>query len=240
MKLMIIRHGEPDYDHDVLTEEGQRQALLLAERLCRIHIDRIYSSPMGRARQTALPFTEKAGARVTVLPWLHELEWGDLSGAPYSDGSPWELTDKMLLGRRAFSEVRSWRQSEEFSHSRVVDDIDKKAALLDSFLENEGFVRSGATYNCMNNNDQTIAFFCHGGIGCFAVSHLCGIPFPIVCLNMQFDFTGITELEFSSLKSSLPPKTVSPRIIRLNDTGHLSARASAYASACASACTGDR
>lgn len=232
MKLMIIRHGEPNYVHDALTDEGHRQAELLAERLCLTHIDRIYSSPMCRAYQTALPFAEKTGEGITVLPWLHELEWGDLSGAPYSAESPWELTDRMLLERRAFSEVRIWRQSEEFSRSRVVADIDKKAALLDSFLENEGFVRSGAAYKCMNNNDQTIAFFCHGGIGCFAVSHLCNIPFPTVCLNMQFDFTGITELEFYGpqgiQQGILPENTVSPRIIRLNDTGHLSA------------CTGNR
>ena len=31
MKLMIIRHGDPDYVHDSLTEKGWREAELLSE-----------------------------------------------------------------------------------------------------------------------------------------------------------------------------------------------------------------
>ena len=29
MKLLLIRHGDPDYTHDSLTEKGQREAELL-------------------------------------------------------------------------------------------------------------------------------------------------------------------------------------------------------------------
>ena len=33
MRIMIVRHGEPDYEHDCLTETGREQALACAERL---------------------------------------------------------------------------------------------------------------------------------------------------------------------------------------------------------------
>ena len=33
MKILIIRHGDPDYEHDSLTETGWTEASLLAERL---------------------------------------------------------------------------------------------------------------------------------------------------------------------------------------------------------------
>ena len=36
MKLMLIRHAEPDYTVDSLTEKGRREAELLSRRLCRI------------------------------------------------------------------------------------------------------------------------------------------------------------------------------------------------------------
>lgn len=32
MRLIFIRHGEPDYEHDSLTEKGWREAKLLAAR----------------------------------------------------------------------------------------------------------------------------------------------------------------------------------------------------------------
>ena len=30
MRLLFIRHGDPDYEHDTLTEKGRREAALLA------------------------------------------------------------------------------------------------------------------------------------------------------------------------------------------------------------------
>jgi hypothetical protein len=33
MKLLLIRHGEPDYEHDTLTEKGRREAEYLADML---------------------------------------------------------------------------------------------------------------------------------------------------------------------------------------------------------------
>ena len=47
MKLLFIRHGDPDYEHDTLTEKGHREAALLAEKLCKIPIDEFYMSPLG-------------------------------------------------------------------------------------------------------------------------------------------------------------------------------------------------
>ena len=38
MKLLFVRHGEPDYEHDSLTEKGDREASLLADMLCRMDI----------------------------------------------------------------------------------------------------------------------------------------------------------------------------------------------------------
>ena len=35
MRILFIRHGDPDYEHDCLTELGRRQALAVSERLSR-------------------------------------------------------------------------------------------------------------------------------------------------------------------------------------------------------------
>ena len=38
MRLLIIRHGDPDYSIDSLTEKGWREAELLKDRLLKLDI----------------------------------------------------------------------------------------------------------------------------------------------------------------------------------------------------------
>jgi broad specificity phosphatase PhoE len=63
MRLIITRHGETIENRDRiiqghlpgrLSELGKRQAQLLAKRLSRWKIDRVYSSDLARARDTAI------------------------------------------------------------------------------------------------------------------------------------------------------------------------------------------
>ena len=53
MKLLLIRHGDPDYTIDSLTEKGHREAQLLAEKMKNVPVKDFYVSPLGRARATA-------------------------------------------------------------------------------------------------------------------------------------------------------------------------------------------
>ncbi len=42
MKLIFIRHGEPDYSIDSLTEKGWREAELLSKKLSKLDIKDFY------------------------------------------------------------------------------------------------------------------------------------------------------------------------------------------------------
>lgn len=53
MKLVFVRHAEPDYAHDSLTAKGRVEAELLARRLCQLDVKAFYVSPLGRAKATA-------------------------------------------------------------------------------------------------------------------------------------------------------------------------------------------
>ena len=53
MRLIIVRHGDPDYERDSLTEKGWREAAFLADRISRLDVKDFYVSPLGRARDTA-------------------------------------------------------------------------------------------------------------------------------------------------------------------------------------------
>ena len=72
MRILLIRHAEPDYLHDSITEKGRREALLLSERISRYNIRDFFVSPLGRARDTASYTLQKTGRTAETLDWLQE------------------------------------------------------------------------------------------------------------------------------------------------------------------------
>jgi probable phosphoglycerate mutase len=76
MRIIFVRHGEPDYEHDCLTKTGSHQAAAVAERLSEEGITAIYSSPNGRARETAEYTARRLGLPITLLDFMHEISWG--------------------------------------------------------------------------------------------------------------------------------------------------------------------
>ena len=69
MPLYIIRHGDPHYPTDSLTERGVLQAEAVGKRLAAAGIDKVFSSPMGRAKQTAEPTCRLLGLECNIEPW---------------------------------------------------------------------------------------------------------------------------------------------------------------------------
>lgn len=53
MRILIVRHGDPNYELDTLTETGWKEAELVAEKLSGFDIKAFYVSPLGRAQDTA-------------------------------------------------------------------------------------------------------------------------------------------------------------------------------------------
>ena len=72
MRLLFVRHGDPDYVNDTLTEKGHREAKLLAEIIEQYRIDEVYQSPLGRAKDTASYSCKKLGIEPVTLDWLKE------------------------------------------------------------------------------------------------------------------------------------------------------------------------
>ena len=75
MKLIIIRHGDPDYVNDSLTEKGRKEAKLLADKVAKMKIDRIYASPLGRAQATMKACLDKMDAEGIKYPEPVTLDW---------------------------------------------------------------------------------------------------------------------------------------------------------------------
>lgn len=74
MRLLFIRHAEPDYATDSLTEKGHREAALLAKAAPSFRMDHCYVSPLGRAKITSDYCMEAIGKTAQVMPWLEEFD----------------------------------------------------------------------------------------------------------------------------------------------------------------------
>ena len=81
MKLLIIRHGDPDYSIDSLTEKGRIEAELLKRRLVKQDIKDFYCSPLGRAKATAAPTLAAFGkeAEIACIRDRKQVEIGSMN-----------------------------------------------------------------------------------------------------------------------------------------------------------------
>ena len=96
MRIVFVRHGDPDYKNDCLTEVGRRQAELVAERLRSEGIEEIWASTQGRAIETAEAASRVLGLPIQTLDSMREVHWGSRDGTPlFADGHPWDIADEL-------------------------------------------------------------------------------------------------------------------------------------------------
>ena len=219
MRILFVRHGEPDYEHDCLTEQGRLQALAAAERLRGEGIEAIYSSPLGRAAETAAATSEALKLPVRTLDFMRELRWGSIDGTPIrANGHPWELADEMA-GQGWDLTSADWREHPFFSNNRVTGEADRVAEKTDEWLRELGYERDGVYYRCArpDNRQMTVALFCHGGSSAAAMGHMLNLPFPYACALFHLEFTGITILRLDRN----PGSRVLPCLELANDGRHI-------------------
>ncbi len=216
MRLIMVRHGEPNYQNDCLTETGRGQAAACAGRLQRENISEIYASSMGRAKETASFTAAALGLPVTELDWMREISWGG-EGLPYG-GHPWELSDRMITEENFDFFRQDWRKHPYWKNNEATRYFDRVAERIDGFLEAQGYVHEGRRYLCRGGNDRNIALFSHGGSGGAAIAHMLALPFPYVLTVMPYYFTSVIILEFPDV----PGEYVRPRLELFNDVSHLS------------------
>ncbi|MFH1376605.1 MAG: histidine phosphatase family protein [Candidatus Woesearchaeota archaeon] len=76
MKIIFVRHGltKEGKEKKNLIKEGREQARLLAKRLKKEKIDKLYSSDMPRAKQTAEIISKEINLPIELKPELREYE----------------------------------------------------------------------------------------------------------------------------------------------------------------------
>lgn len=220
MRLIFVRHGEPDYENDCLTENGKAQAKSTAVRLKNENLTAVYSSPMGRAMETASYTAKDHGLEIQTLDFMHEIDWGDIgetSDKLAYDGHPWTLAYKYLAENSDAAGNGDWTEHHYFKDNRCMKFYDKISALFDEFLSGYGLVRKNGIYFCKEKRDDTIALFAHGGSGAVMFSHILSLPFPFVLTSLPYGVCSVSIIEFGEETGRM----VVPRLELFNDMGHI-------------------
>lgn len=92
--LYFVRHGESEANaarlftghfDSPLTEQGRGQAEAVADALAGVRVDRVVSSDLSRARDTAAAIASRHGLPVETYADLREIDLGEMTGRSFDD-----------------------------------------------------------------------------------------------------------------------------------------------------------
>ena len=218
MKLLIVRHAEPDYEHDSLTEKGWKEARYLSERLAALDVRDFYVSPLGRAKDTASCTLEKMGRTAEECPWLREFSAPiQRPDVPKQKKVTWDWLPQDWTREPRFFQPDAWWQPEALQQAHVKEEYDWVIENFDALLEKHGYRRDGAYYRAVQANNDTIVFFCHFGVECVLLSHLMGASPMVLWHGMCAAPSSVTTVITEERRKGI----ASFRVNAFGDTAHL-------------------
>ena len=219
MLLYIVRHGDPIYETDTLTDRGRLQAEAVGKRIFDSKINRIFSSPMGRAKETAAPACRLLGLDYTIEEWTHEIH--EAVKTPYPDG---QIKSISRLQNTVFREeggfVRTFDEGfdcKAINQSGMKDIMKFLEAKGNDFLERLGYRYENGVYRIVYPNEEKVALFCHAAFTRAWLAVLFHIPINMMWASFDITHTGVTVLEFRNN----PDGFTAPKCLCLSDISHL-------------------
>lgn len=217
MRLFIIRHADPDYPNNTITPAGHLEAAALARRLAKMGLDRIYSSPLGRALHTMQYTADALHMPYTIEPWTEEMSDCRVSLDPWGTPTAWDVPGEVIRGMSPYPTRDNWQEAPCFNNPKFPDRIRELDAHSDVFLARHGYEREGGRYRIVRPNKEKIAIFCHGGLGLCWLAHLLEIPLPLMWSGFFLAPSSVTTILFDERSK----QWAVPRCTGLADVSHL-------------------
>ena len=220
MKILIIRHGDPDYENDSLTEKGRREAELLSERIAPMDIAEYYVSPLGRAQETARYTLEKCGRTAECLDWLHEFDRNLIIGKNGERRIAWDMLPEDWTAVDDYYSKDKWYDVPVMAEADMKNGAAYVTGGLDQLLAKHGYERRKSCYHAVRPNEDTIALFCHFGVECVMLGHLLGISPMVLWHGLMAAPTSVTSLVSEERRQG----TAFFRVTSVGDISHLYAK----------------
>lgn len=242
MRIIFVRHGEPDYTNDSLTEKGKREAELLAKRSAHWNVKDIYVSPMGRAKETAAPTLKALNMSAEEIPWLREFSYQVKSPTHGENSVPWDFIPSHLYADKRMISVDEWINIDPMNgNPKISENYPVVINGIDELLKKYGYIRNGSYYLREDGRERyikstvrdhkfatvddlpagdsepTIVLFCHLGVTCLIMSHLLNIPFELLTHGLFLPTTSLTILNTEERWGN----EVSFRAQAIGDVAHL-------------------
>lgn len=163
--FLLIRHGAHLLGGDTiagrtqdvhLSELGRNQAAEMAERVARLPVAALYSSPADRTRETAEFLSERLGLPVQFLETLHEIDLGDWTGRKLED----------LRRLETFARWNSFRSGTRVPNGEAM--VETQARIVGEMLR----LRE-------KHPDECIALVSHGDVIKAALAYFLGVPLDL-------------------------------------------------------------
>lgn len=217
MRIVIVRHGDPNYEIDSLTETGWEEARLVAERIAQLDVAQFYVSPLGRARDTASCTLKKLGRTAITYDWLREFP--PLIHRPDRERPSicWDWLPQDWTGESRFYSVTDWLEVDAIKESSVKEEYQKVCNGMDELLASYGYVREGNYYRVEKANTDTIVFFCHFGVECVILSRLLNVSPMILWHGFCAAPSSVTTIYTEERRKGI----ASWRVSEFGDTSHL-------------------
>ncbi len=217
MKLLFIRHGDPDYVNDYLTEKGFREADLLAERIAQLDVRDFYCSTLGRAKATAKVALDRIGREAVICDWLREFPGYIIEDGTGEKVIPWDLLPGHWTTHSQLYDKDQWMKDTIMTTGDVEAAYRNITTHFDQLLQQYGYLRQDGYYRCDRGNTDTIVFFCHLGVQFAILSHLLGIATPLLWQGFFVAPTSVTTV----VTEERTKGEVYFRCQALGDTSHL-------------------
>ena len=227
MRIIFIRHGDPDYTNDSLTEKGVREAKLLSDRIVNWSTEqfRFYCSPLGRAKKTASYTLERIGKQAVTYEWLKEFSYFIEDPTTGRIGVPWDFMPEYWTEIPQMYNKDEWKKTDIYrSNPELLPAYQEACEGLDRILAEYGYKRHHNYY--INTNEtkpdaerkhDTIVIFCHLGIICVMMSHLLGISPALLFHSLYLAPTSVTILTTEERRNNI----ACFRAQTIGDTSHL-------------------
>ena len=219
MLLYIVRHGEPDYKTDSLTPRGRLQAEAVGKRMQAAGIDRIFSSPMGRAKETAEPSCKLLGLEYEIEDWTREIEVAIKTTYPDGKLKSLDGVQNTVLRENggielAYNEAFGCTAINESGMKDCVGYIEKQG---NEFLERMGYKAEDGVYRILRPNEEKVALFCHGGFARTWISVMLRIPIHMMLAGFDYTLAGVTVIELRNNENGV----TAPRLLCYSDMSHM-------------------
>ena len=217
MKLIFIRHGEPNYETGCLTKQGVLEAEALTKVIDNMKIDNIYVSPLLRAEQTCSIAIKNTNHKPITLPYLEEFV--HKMDVPYKSDKmiTWDLPPRFLTTQKDLYNYDTFLDNKYLKTGDIKAHYNNVINSFDNLLKEHGYNRVDYYYEVINENEKTLVFFCHFGVICVILSHLLNLPYVILTHAFCALPSSITEVVTEEREKGIAQF----RCIRFGDLSHL-------------------